>query len=209
MKNKKTIVFVGEEGEDAMVIYFDGLNKNNQECGNPETFRLEIVEKEIIVNTLNKKKKPTKAKAVVGRALLYVVKHGAERIIHKIDIPLSPKHNERLMTDWESELMRQFLYDAVGLFCLSVNQMVETRQKAAFDNINNRVEVDTLYKNKRITILRVDEDSWYKVGEEYDVFTRTDSNWAVFSDLPQHIQNNGIGLVKTIHAKVEDVPEVC
>lgn len=195
--------------KDTIKLLLDGLNKNNQECGNPETFRLEIVEKEIMVNTLNKKKQPSKAKAVVGRALLYVTKHGAERIIHKIDIPLPPKYSDRLLTDWESELMRQFLYDAVGLFCLSVNQMVETRQKAAFDDIKNRAEVDSLYKNKRITILRVDEDSWYKVGEEYDVFTRTDANWAVFTELPQHIENNGIGLVKTIHAKVEDVPEVC
>lgn len=193
--------------KDTVALLLDGFNKNNEECGNPERYRIEVVEKQLNTKTVTKKNKLTNSKITIGRLLLYVMKHGAERIIHKIDIPLSPKYSERLLTDWESELMRQFLYDTVGLFCISINQMVETRQKAAFDDINNRQEVDILYKNKKVTVTKVEEDSWYKVGETYEVFTRTDTNWAVFSESILHISNNGIGLIKTIHVKVEDIVE--
>lgn len=183
----------------------EGFNKNNEAAGNPERFRIEIQEKELIINALDKKKNLVPSKTFVGRLLLYVRKYEAERIVHHLDIPLPPSYTERLKTDWQSELFKYFLYDAIGLFCLTTNQMVDTRQKAAFDNEKNRLEVDPIYKNKKLKVVNDDETTWYKKGEEYDVFSKGENGWAVFSDNTLHISNNGIGMVRFIHCNIIDL----
>ena len=90
-------------------------------------------------------------------------------------------------------------------------QAVDRREKAAFDLEKNRFEQDAFYKDKKIKVRRVTTEDgiepWYKLDEEYEVFTRTDEAWAVFSNLDIHKENKGIGLIKTIHATlIEEEP---
>jgi len=199
--------------KDVIKTVLDGFNQNNKELNNPESFRIEIVEREVEhIVRVGKKKVPTKAKAFVGSLLLYLDRDGVSSILHVLNIPLPSKYSERLTTDWHGELYKQFLYDTIGLFCVYNMQAVDRREKAAFDLEKNRFEQDAFYKDKKIKVrmfeLRPsDEEPWYKANEEYEVFTRTDEAWAVYSNLEIHKANKGIGLIKTIHATlIEEEP---
>lgn len=190
----------------------EGFNRNNNSLGNPEKYRIEIIEREIQTSyKANMKDKRKIAKAHVGTLLLHLERDSKSKIIFNLDIPLKSKYSDRLTTDWENDLLKQFLYECIGMFNITVTGMIDRREKASFDLENNRFEADEFWKGKKvkvvITILvnGVENETWYKSNEEFDIFTKTDDGWAVFSTLEEHKVNKGIATIPGFHARlIED-----
>lgn len=96
---------------------------------------------------------------------------------------------------------KSLLYECLGSFCVTSGKFFDDKSMAEYDLDLDRIKGDETYVGVWIEIDKAEEDSWYKVGDKYEVFTQTNSNnWGVYSYRQDHM--NGIGQVPLIHAKI-------
>lgn len=195
--------------KDTIEGIIKGFNKNNENAGNKERYRIEIQEREFQVNIKkNKKSKPVPAKLFVGRLILFLDRDNKSIAIFHLDTPLDSTYSQRLTKDWHNELYKQFLYETIGFFALGVTGMIDRREKAALDVEKNRFEQDIIYKDKKVKIINtkmngVEQDNlWFNLNEEFEIFTKGETGWAVFSNREDHQSNKGIGIVPFQYCKI-------
>ena len=116
-------------------------------------------------------------------------------ILHRLECPIDKKL-KKTSNNILAELYKMFLYDITGTFCLASKQLVHNNQKAKHDlSKTYRIVGEDKYVGATVEIIKDDKDSWYKIGEKYDVFSQGDNGWAVYSDFNIHNINNGIGII--------------
>lgn len=137
---------------------------------------------------------------------------GLKKLLYRTEYPIDaakPKNFKGSNYEFESlvkykcqtEVYNSFLYECIGSFCATSSEFFKQKQIADYDFDLDRIKGDEGYKGIWIEVDKADEDSWYKVGDKYEVFTQTqNNNWGVYSYRQDH--KNGIGQIPLIHAKL-------
>lgn len=168
------------------------FNKRSKEHGNTNIYKIEINEVE-----------EPKGKFTAHLYLIDEQADGQSTIVFNLKTPLSDKYSERHLPKWKNYLLRSFIYESIGLLAVSATSMVNTQMKAAFDKESGRLKADDKWAGKSVIVLdTAPEDAWYGRGNGYDIFTQTDEGWGVYSDLEEHRDNNGIGVIPGKYARL-------
>lgn len=137
---------------------------------------------------------------------------GLKKLLYRTEYPIDaakPKNFKGSNYEFESlvkykcqtEVYNSFLYECIGSFCATSSEFFKQKQIADYDFDLDRIKGDEGYKGIWIEVDKADENSWYKVGDKYEVFTQTqNNNWGVYSYRQDH--KNGIGQIPLIHAKL-------
>lgn len=137
---------------------------------------------------------------------------GLKKLLYRTEYPIEsarPKNFKGSDYEFESlvkykcqtEVYNSFLYECIGSFCATSTKFFDEKQLAEYDLDLDRIKGDEGYKGIWIEVDKADENTWYKVGEKYEVFTQTGTNnWGVYSYRQDH--RNGIGQIPLIHAKL-------
>lgn len=139
-------------------------------------------------------------------------KGSLNKLIYRTELPsqnLPPKNFKGTEYQWKelnnyevkTNLYNSFLYECIGTFCATISKFFNDKQLAEYDLDLDRIKGDDNYKGIFIKVDKANEENWFKVGEEYEVFTQTqNNNWGVYSYRVEH--RNGIGQIPLTHAKL-------
>lgn len=121
-----------------------------------------------------------------------------------------PKIKQVTQTTVETEirksLMQYFLYEAIGVFALQCETSITSKDYAEYDSIKDRLTQNPEWEGAEITITK--DGDWYKKGDVFEVFTKQDTIYGVYSALPEFKSNNYIGKVHSKDAKITVNPKV-
>lgn len=136
-------------------------------------------------------------KVHIGELLVFL-NNGITRtneLLHRIEIPVEGKVGERMTElQWKNELYRSFIYDCIGTFSMTLEGMRKNGQTAEYDIDKDRLKGDPQFYGQKIKVDKIVIGAWYKEGEEYEIFAKSDTNnWGVYSYRQEH--KNGIGVI--------------
>jgi len=96
-------------------------------------------------------------------------------------------------SDYINSLYKQFLYEAIGNFCVTTKQLILSQDWAEYDIANDRLKQ---HESATDMIIQTLEDGeFYKKGDEFDVFMRLDEHYAVYTQHDIGKANNGIARI--------------
>jgi len=108
--------------------------------------------------------------------------------------------------EFKNMLLQYFLYECIGIFGLNSEVLIKSKDYAQYDFKNDRLMQDPEYRDCEIEITK--DGDWYKKGDVFEVFTKQDSNWGVYSAFPEFKKNNYIGRVPAKDAKIIKHPKI-
>jgi hypothetical protein len=90
-------------------------------------------------------------------------------------------------------LYKALIYEAIGLFTISCEQLIKSKDYAPYDIVKDRLVADPEFDG--IVIKTKDNSEWYEEGNTFDVFTKIEDGWAVYTAHDAWRGNNGIAKI--------------
>lgn len=93
-------------------------------------------------------------------------------------------------TDIKQNLYKSFLYECIGMFCVSTERLQDSRDMAEYDIEKDRMKQDESATNMIIQVLT--DGPFFTKGDEFDVFLVSDDYYFVYTQHDEGLKNNGI-----------------
>lgn len=112
------------------------------------------------------------------------------------DLPTKVKGMTKVQieNDVIQNLYKTFLYECIGLFCVTTKTLQDNKDMAEYDIENDRLKQDDSAIGMVISAL--EEGPFYNIGDEFDVFIQTDEYYGVYTQHDIGLKNNGIARVE-------------
>lgn len=170
-------------------------NLNNSRVGSPYSFSL--------VLTRRKKKEYLNVKDWYQTniaELIFTVKDSNENksfICYRTEIPFTNDFSEKTNNvKWKNQLLKRFLYECFGVYASVTKQLNVNKSISEYDLEKDRVKPNPDWEGKTVVISSTEEDSWFRVGEEFDIFNHDEYGWLVYTSNPLAKKENGIARIQ-------------
>lgn len=90
----------------------------------------------------------------------------------------------------KQDLYKSFLYECIGMFCVSTERLQASKDMAEYDIEKDRMKQDESATDMIIQVLT--DGPFFKKGDEFDVFLVSDDYYFVYTQHDEGLKNNGI-----------------
>lgn len=132
-------------------------------------------------------------KAEIETLLLY-----RKEMIQPAKMKNTPQHE--VDNYYEDLLYKYFLHEAIGVFGLSCKDLIEREDYSEYDLVKERIKGNPAYKDHVVEAL--EDGAFYEKGDQFDVFTKLENGWAVYTEHELGKPNNGVAKIDSIKCKV-------
>lgn len=109
-----------------------------------------------------------------------------------------PKYE--VINNYEDQLYKYFLYECIGVFGITCLQTIKNQDYSSYDLDKDRIVGHPSFKDTVIETL--EDGSFYKAGDQFDVFNQLDGGWAVYTQHDIGKVNNGLAKIDGNKCKV-------
>lgn len=120
----------------------------------------------------------------------------------EINVADKVKHtpDHEILNEARKDLFKYFLYEAIGVFGLQCKQLIDGLQYSEYDIKKDRIKGDNEYEACVIEV--IEDGAFYEKGDTFDVFTKQNDVWGVYTSHDLWKGNNGIGKIANKDVKV-------
>lgn len=196
---------------DTIELIVQGWNTNCQSQGIDKTFVVSIGTRMKKVKVADKDNKIQEGSVAIMELTLVENSNKINRLLYRTDTPtvfsaggkVQNQHHLEQLNDHKckTQLYNSFLYECIGTFCVAASKSFSDKSLAEYDVDLDRIKGDEEFTGVWIEVDKADETDWFKVGDRFEVFTKTPThNWGVYSYRQDF--KNGIGQIPMTKAKV-------
>ena len=183
--------FLEEEVKNILKVWNENCLHNKVD----KVFTMEVCTRDKVIKSSSEYGTVNEIKVYISELTLVCSTGALHKLIHRIELPMPNDKVKRMNeTQWKNDLYRSFIYECIGTFCVTTNKLFDDKDIAEYDIVKDRLKPMEQYIDVKIKVDNAKDTDWFKVGEEYEVFTQTNSNtWGVYSYRTEH--KNGIGAI--------------